>query len=217
MKKKPSLRYRDADNSHKRWVKEKHEKDLKEKTNLMHDILDQIDQKRMLAEFDNIQQKEEDEEIRLFNEAKTMLKQKRKQKEKEIQSGQQEQRRLMVQNLEKATKDAEHIEQVLLENYTIQKYKSEDSEKEAKSKKLELVLADIKNHRNNEYERLQKNNKYNIAISNNNNNNIAISNNYNNNITISNNNNNNITIQNNNNNNITIQNNNSNNIFFRLQ
>lgn len=148
--------YREADNSHKAWVKEKHERELKEKKKLMHDIVDQIDQKRRLSEFDQCQQKEEEEEIRLFNQAKNMLKHKRKQKEKEIQSAQQEQRRLMITKLESNSNEQERREMELIEKYKEEKYKQDDAVTATKAKKLEACLADIKVHRTAEMKRLEK-------------------------------------------------------------
>ena len=53
-----------------------------------------------MAEFDFLQQKEEDGEIILFNQAKAALKKKRQDKEKEIQAALQEQRRVMCNKIE---------------------------------------------------------------------------------------------------------------------
>lgn len=142
------LCYKDQDDAHKQWVKEKQEKCLKQKKELMHDVLNQIDQKRRLSQFDSQQQKEEDKEIRLFDQAKRMLKQKRQQKEKEIQQAQQEQKRLMVEELESECGKLFIREEELRKKYQERKYKREDQLKAKKAKELESLLNEIKEHRN---------------------------------------------------------------------
>merc|ERR1739848_644616 len=115
-------RYKEEDDSHKEWVKEKHQKSLTQKKQLMHDILNQIDQKIRLADFDAQQQIEEDQEIKLFDEAKRMLKLKRQQKEKEIQLAQQDQRRLMVTKLENDNSEVLRREQELRDKCIAEKW-----------------------------------------------------------------------------------------------
>lgn len=139
--------YKEQDDSHKEWVKEKHQKCLKQKKQLMHDVLNQIDQKRRLANFDAQQQAEEDEEIRLFDEAKRMLKTKRQQKEREIQEAKQAQRKLMVSKLEGDSEALIRRENELVEKYTKEKYAREDSVKEKKDNELARLLKEIKFHR----------------------------------------------------------------------
>lgn len=111
--------YKEQDDAHKQWLKESHQKSLAQKKALMHDVLNQIDQKRRLSEFERQQQAEEDEEIKLFDNAKRMLKQKRQQREKEIQAAQQEQRRLMVTKLENDNQEVERRELELEEGLAI--------------------------------------------------------------------------------------------------
>jgi len=148
--------YKEQDDAHKQWLKESHQKSLAQKKALMHDVLNQIDQKRRLSEFERQQQAEEDEEIKLFDSAKRMLKQKRQQREKEIQAAQQEQRRLMVTQLENSNTEAEKRENELQQNYIKQKYAQEDAKKAKKDSDMAQLLQEIKLHRFEEMGKLKQ-------------------------------------------------------------
>merc|ERR1712048_854663 len=138
--------YKQADNAHRLHVKDKQEKERREKKSLMQDIITQINQKKRLQELDNQQQQEEDEEIRLFDEAKRSLKKKRQEKERQIQMAMQEKRQAMVSKMEAEADEYEAQLNEKCEKHRLAKEEAEDRLAEQKQKKLVRVLADIKNH-----------------------------------------------------------------------
>lgn len=147
--------YKAQDDAHKQWVKDKNEKEIGQKKALKLDILGQIEQKKRLAEFDFLQQKEEDGEIILFNQAKAALKKKRQDKEKEIQAALQEQRRVMCNKIESDNNRIDQQREIQANNVRKLKEQQDDIKAARKQLKLEKCLEEIKNHRLQEVKRLE--------------------------------------------------------------
>jgi len=148
--------YKAADDAHKKWVHAKHQRERNEKKTLKLDILNQISQKKNLAEFDFLQQQEEDKEILLFNQAKNSLKKKRKEKEREIAEALSTQRRKMVNAIELDIKARDKHENDILSKYLQEKDQKDAQAAQHKADKLAQCLSEIKQHRISEMDRLNR-------------------------------------------------------------
>merc|ERR1711964_137718 len=148
------------DDAHKHWLTDLKADCRKEKKQLMNDIRGQISQKERIRHLDHCQEVEEDNEILLFDKAKNLLKDKRKNRELEIMKQIQKHREIMCNNIENVLLQQNTNESKRIEHYQEQSDKKDDERKIKKQKTLEETLASIKNHRLAEIDRFDEINRF---------------------------------------------------------
>jgi hypothetical protein len=146
--------YRKADEEYMVWLLEKHAKEREEKRDVNKQIINQIAQKKRLQELDIIQSKAEDEEIKLFDKAKSVLKTFRKNRERQIFEDRQQVSLRIKDNIEANTKAAKDMEDSNIAKAVAEKELAEDRMNAAKNNARRQARVDIKVHRMAELNRL---------------------------------------------------------------
>lgn len=147
--------YRKADEEYMVWLLEKHAKEREEKKNVNEQIIQQIQQKKRLQELDISQSKAEDEEIVLFEKAKTELQKARKNCERKIFEDRQKVSLAIKDNIELSNETALDMEDANIARAVAEKDLAESKLNAAKSNKRRQDIQDIKKHRMDELQRLQ--------------------------------------------------------------
>ena len=146
--------YRKADEEYMVWLLEKHARERQEKKNVNKQIVNQIQQKKRLNELDIIQSKAEDEEIKLFEKAKSELQKSRKQREKQIFDDRQKVSMRIKDNIESKNEAELDQEDSNIAKAVAEKDLAESKLNAAKMNARRQAIFDIKKHRMDEAKRL---------------------------------------------------------------
>jgi len=147
--------YRKADEEYMVWLLEKHARERDEKKDVNKKIINQIAQKKRLQELDIIQSKAEDEEIKLFDKAKSALQKSRKNRERQIFEDRQQVSLRIKDKIEDNRKAAKNMEDSNIAKAVAEKQLAEDRMNAAKDNARRQAVIDIKMHRMAELNRLQ--------------------------------------------------------------
>jgi len=146
--------YRKADEEYMVWLLEKHARERQEKKNVNKQIVNQIQQKKRLNELDIIQSKAEDEEIKLFEKAKSELQKSRKQRELQIFEDRQKVSMRIKDNIESKNEAELDQEDSNIAKAVAEKDLAESKLNAAKMNARRQAILDIKKHRMDEAKRL---------------------------------------------------------------
>merc|ERR1712053_57285 len=135
---------------------EKHAKEREEKKNVNEQIIQQIQQKKRLQELDIAQSKAEDEEIVLFEKAKSELQKSRKNREREIFEERQKVSLSIKDKIESNNEAMMDMEDANIAKAVAEKDLAAQKLAAAKENKRRQDIEDIKVHRMAELKRLQE-------------------------------------------------------------
>jgi len=146
--------YRKADEEYMVWLLEKHARERQEKKNVNKQIVNQIAQKKRLQELDMAQSKAEDEEIMLFEKAKSELQKSRKHREWQIFEDRQKVSLKIKDNIESKNEADLDMEDSNIAKAVAEKDLADSKLNAAKSNARRQAIQDIKDHRMDEAKRL---------------------------------------------------------------
>jgi len=142
--------YRKADDDYKQWLKAKTDHERNEKVLLNQDIIEQIGQKKRYQVLETQQSQAEDEEIRLFESARSKLAKERKHREIGIRKHKQAISERILDKLVATARNIEEEENLIVENAIKKQDEAAAKREAAEANARQMALADIRQHRESE-------------------------------------------------------------------